>query len=191
VLSVTTGGLLLRLERLRHKAPPNLAAATRGMTRTAISNARRAAEDISGAVAERRILMPSLEVVGAGDLTRLTSAECLQLLSTRSVGRLAYIARAGVPDIVPVNYEMDGETLMLRSGPGPKLQAAVRREVVAFEVDDIDEENHRGWSVVVTGVATQVLSPGTTPRGPSPWASGPRRHTIRVLPRRIDGRRLL
>lgn len=191
MLSVATSGVLIGLDRLRHTTPTNLATAARTVTRTALDNARKAAEEISGAVSERRVLAHSLEVAGAGDLARLTRAECLDLLSSRSVGRLAYIARAGVPDIVPVNYAMDGERLILRSGPGPKLQAAVRRDLVAFEVDDIDEDSHTGWSVVVTGIATRILAQDAAFSAPAPWASGPRRHTIRIAPRRIDGRRLL
>jgi hypothetical protein len=47
---------------------------------------------------------------------------------------------------------VDGD-LLLRSGPGPKLQAAERREVVAFEVDDLADDGTSGWSVLVVGVA--------------------------------------
>ena len=107
------------------------------------------------------------------------------------MGHLAYIARVGVPDIVPVNYEMDGDALLIRSAPGPKLQAAERGDVVAFEVDDIDEDRHTGWSVVVIGRARSVVTGYDGTSAPTPWARGPRRHMIRIEPRRVDGRRLL
>lgn len=170
----------------------NIVAAARHVRRSALENARRAADEISTAVDERRILARSLVEPGSGDLARLTPAQCHELLTTRSVGRLAYIARAGVPDIVPVNYVMDGEALLIRSAPGPKLQAAERREAVAFEVDEVDEDSHTGWSVVVVGLARR-LSHEEAERGPQPvpWVDGPRRHTIRIEPRRVEGRRLL
>lgn len=161
--------------------------------RGAVSNARRAVEEITTAVDERRRVVQALEEGdGPGDLARLSVLECRDLLATRSLGRLAYIARAGVPDIVPVNYVMDGTAVLIRSAPGPKLQAAERGELVAFEVDDIDEQARTGWSVVVVGTARRLTPEQARdlPQ-PEPWAGGPRTATIRIEPRRLDGRRLL
>lgn len=182
----------MSIDRWASSAPRTLAGAARLVTRSAIDNARRAAEQLGFVVAERRVLEQLMAAPEPGDLTRLTPAECGELLLTRSVGRLAYVARAGVPDIVPVNYVMDGDAVLLRSGPGPKLQAAERGDVVAFEVDDIDELTHTGWSVVLVGRASLVPPDQSiaAAAGP-PWANGPRRHTMRIAPRRIDGRRLL
>ena len=162
-------------------------------TRGAVANARRAVEEVAAAVDERRRVVQALDAGEApGDLARLTVIECRDLLATKALGRLAYVARAGMPDIVPVNYVMDGTSVLIRSAPGPKLQAAERRELVAFEVDDIDEHARTGWSVVVIGTARR-LTPEEAQRhpAPEPWASGPRLHTLRIEPRRIDGRRLL
>jgi len=164
---------------------------------SALANARTAVESISAAVAERAELMRLLvhddrPDEHPGDLIALSRVACLDLLRTRSVGRLAYVARAGVPDVVPVNYVVDGEDVLIRSGPGPKLQAAERGDLVAFEVDDIDEATQRGWSVVVHGKARR-LSPADVQHlqvQAQPWAVGPRSHVIRVRPRRITGRRL-
>jgi nitroimidazol reductase NimA-like FMN-containing flavoprotein (pyridoxamine 5'-phosphate oxidase superfamily) len=161
----------------------------------AVDNARRAAAEITAAVADRRVLAAALESAPhRGDLVRLTRGQCTDRLASKSVGRLAYVARHGVPDIVPVNYELDGEDVIIRCAPGPKLQAAERGEVVAFEVDDLDDDLHTGWSVVVVGRAVRI-SPLLTDRAgthlPESWARGPRRHGIRIHPGRIDGRRLL
>lgn len=85
-----------------------------------------------------------------------------------------------------------GDKVLVRSGPGPKLQAAERGDMVAFEVDDIDEEQHTGWSVVVVG-RTRRLSAAEQNRVelvPTPWAVGPRLHLVRITPTRITGRRL-
>lgn len=165
----------------------------RSLTAGALDNARRSRDEIARTVAERRRLRDGLSrTQEPGDLTELDDTECLALLASRSLGRLAYVARAGVPDLVPVNYALQGRDVMMRSGAGPKLQAAQRRDVVAFEVDDIDEERRSGWSVVVVGrlllVPPETVMPGWTPM---PWASGPRRHLMRLQTRRITGRQLL
>lgn len=162
----------------------------------AVSNARAASAALAVTVAEREALTGALDTDDArpGDLTRLGRSDCLELLAGRSLGRLAYVARAGVPDIVPVNYVLHRGDVLLRSGPGPKQQAAERREQVAFEVDALDESRHRGWSVVVVGRLTR-LTPTEQARlaerdGPVPWAHGPRSAVLRLRPTRIDGRRL-
>ena len=164
---------------------------------SALANARSAMESIGAAVADRTELRRLLvrddrPEAHPGDLIALSRDACLELLRSRSVGRLAYVARTGVPDVVPVNYVLAGDDVLIRSGPGPKLQAAERRDVVAFEVDHIDEDAHSGWSVVVHGTATR-LSAAEAARLPvdaRPWAVGPRSHVIRVRPQRITGRRL-
>lgn len=158
----------------------------------AVDNARNAVAVLAGQVRDRQALAPVDD--GPGFLTRLPPEECLALLATRRLGRLAYVARAGVPDVVPVNYAVHDRALLLRSGPGPKLQAAERGDVVAFEVDDLDEDAHTGWSVVVTGRARRLPleEQRSLPEDALPvaWAKGPRYAVIRVRPSRLDGRRL-
>ena len=84
-----------------------------------------------------------------------------------------------------------GVTVLIRSGPGPKLQAAERQELVAFEVDDLDEDGRSGWSVVIHGRASRLpWSEQQLDLAGSPWATGPRRQLIRIRPRRVIGRRI-
>ena len=169
--------------------------ARRGLS--AISNARTAVDAIGTAVADRAELMRLLVRDDRPDLAHGTLAvlgreECQELLATQRVGRFSYVARAGVPDVVPVNYALDGHDIVIRSGPGPKLQAAERGDLVAFEVDQIDEDGQRGWSVVVHGRAA-VLSQAEQQRLSAdavPWATGPRSHVIRIHATRVTGRRL-
>lgn len=158
---------------------------------SALDNALAATQVLATSLADRRALAPD-EAPELGGFSRLERSECLRLLGSRDLGRLAYVARAGVPDIVPVNYALEGEDVVFRTGPGPKLQAAERRELVAFEVDDIDEERHTGWSVVVVGRARRLSEheAGQVAALPLPWALGPRRHLVRISPVRVDGRRL-
>ena len=162
--------------------------------RSAIANARAAAASVSTAVAERTELTRSLTDDRDGDhaLHLLPESECRRLLALHSVGRLAYVARAAVPEIVPVAYAYDGSDVLIRSGPGPKLQAAERGERVAFEIDDLDVEARTGWSVVVHGTATRLRRSDAERLdvAPEPWADGPRNAVIRIRPSRITGRRL-
>ena len=164
----------------------------RAVTTSALDNARAATGAVRLAVQDRDALAPRAddEAAARGDLALLSRAQCRALLATRTVGRLAYVARAGVPDIAPVNYALDGDDVLVRSGPGPKLQAAQRGDVVAFEVDDLDEDGRTGWSVVVVGRASVVRPGQQAADGPVPWSNGPRRHLLRITPARVTGRRL-
>lgn len=151
----------------------------------ALSNARRALDDVRRAVTDRAELQES----GEHGVTRMAHDEAVQLLAAHTVGRFAYVAREGVPDVVPVNYAWRDGVVLIRSGPGPKLQAAQRGDRVAFEVDELDVERRTGRSVVVIGRATLDVA-GPDDPDPSPWASGPRRHLIRITPSRVEGRRI-
>ena len=159
----------------------------------ALDNAAASTAAIAEQVRLREALAPA-DDDEPGSLARLDRATCLQLLSSRRTGRLAYVARAGVPDVVPVNLAVDGERLLVRSGPGPKLQAAERREVVAVEVDDLDEDTRTGWSVVVAGRArrlhTSEVAALPADLLPEVWARGPRSSVIAIELTRVEGRRL-
>lgn len=176
--------------------PRSVASLVQRTSGSALANARSAADLLGTAIADRTELTRQLLTEHeppdpGGALSPISPDECLRLLASCSLGRLAYIARARVPDIVPVNFSLHDGDLLIRSGPGPKLQAAERRELVAFEVDRIDEDAKTGWSVVVHGVAERVPWSDElhVEVGPS-WATGPRQHVIRLSPRRITGRRL-
>lgn len=162
----------------------------------ALANARQALSTVTQQLLDRQALAPAdpESPLSAGDLASLSRDECLDLLRSKRIGRLAYVARAGVPDIAPVNYVMSGSDVLVRSGPGPKLQAAERRELVAFEVDELDEQRATGWSIVLVGPAQRLTLAQL--RGvaeddlPRPWANGPRHSVVRIRPTRITGRRL-
>jgi nitroimidazol reductase NimA-like FMN-containing flavoprotein (pyridoxamine 5'-phosphate oxidase superfamily) len=80
--------------------------------------------------------------------------ECYRLLRTQQVGRLAVNAEHH-PLVFPVNYGMDGDTIVLRTAPGTELSAAAHANVT-FEVDSIDQVARRGWSVLVRALAEEV-----------------------------------
>jgi nitroimidazol reductase NimA-like FMN-containing flavoprotein (pyridoxamine 5'-phosphate oxidase superfamily) len=90
----------------------------------------------------------------------LTRDECLHLLSTRSLGRIAVSSRA-LPVILPVNYVLIGDEVVMRTRSGTRLDAATRQAIVAFEVDEIDGDTGAGWSVMAQGIAREVTEPST------------------------------
>ncbi len=129
------------------------------------------------------------------DLAELTSPECYRLLATRHVGRLGVIAEHH-PLIIPMNYAMDDEIIVVRSRPGLKLDAA-RHANVTFQVDDIDTVTRTGWSVLVRGLAEEMtaahhprLVEQTRGTGLQPWVSGDDLRWVRIIPHGISGRRL-
>jgi hypothetical protein len=88
-------------------------------------------------------------------LTEINWHECLDLLRSERVGRLAVIVD-GRPDIFPVNFSLDAsDSIIVRTGVGTKLSAAVDHHV-SFEVDHFAPEQHAGWSIVIHGVAHQT-----------------------------------
>jgi nitroimidazol reductase NimA-like FMN-containing flavoprotein (pyridoxamine 5'-phosphate oxidase superfamily) len=165
-------------------------------TKGALTNAREATVSLALAVADRLAITGDLDKHDdePGALHAMSRADCYAVLRSESVARFAYVARAGVPDIVPVNYLLGGDNVLIRSGPGPKLQAAERREVVALEVDSIDRADHTARSVVVIGRAERLHESEAhalaETLADTAWAAGPRRHVIRIRPTRVTGRRL-
>ena len=117
---------------------------------------------------------------------------CLALLRHEVVGRIAVCA-AGVPTIFPVNFTMDGDSIVFRTAAGTKLTAGLR-EPVCFEIDRMDRVRRAGWSVLVTGRLEEVTPfDGPTHERVSsltidPWADGEKPHVLRLVPDRISGR---
>jgi nitroimidazol reductase NimA-like FMN-containing flavoprotein (pyridoxamine 5'-phosphate oxidase superfamily) len=124
----------------------------------------------------------------------LTREECLRLLATEEVGRLAVVL-GRQPLVVPVNYVLDGETIVFRSDAGTKL-ATASHERVAFEIDHIDHDRQSGWSVLVQGVGQEItpafsrLFDKVRALAITPWAPGDNKHWVRITPIEISGRRV-
>lgn len=123
----------------------------------------------------------------------LTAAECYDLLAPGGVGRVAFTTADG-PAVLPVNYAMVGQTVIFRTAPDTLL-AGYLNGPAGFEVDHLDEALSQGWSVLVTGRAVRVTSEAEVRRleqyaGVQPWAGGPRDVYVRIIPRKITGRRI-
>jgi nitroimidazol reductase NimA-like FMN-containing flavoprotein (pyridoxamine 5'-phosphate oxidase superfamily) len=120
--------------------------------------------------------------------------ECLRLLAGDEVGRLAVVT-GGAPAIFPVNYVLDGDSIIFRTDEGTKLRSAGRAPAY-FEIDDIDRQHRTGWSVVVSGRLEEVTQfDGRTLQRiqelpVDPWAGGAKAHWMRLVSDRITGRRV-
>lgn len=121
-------------------------------------------------------------------------AECLRLLRKGVLGRIVYTVNA-LPAIQPVNYVVDGESIVIRTASASKLAMAGRREIVAFEVDDIDDDIGTGWSVVVTGQAGPVSERGEISRIDllplRSWAVTESGRYVRISCELVTGRRII
>lgn len=128
-----------------------------------------------------------------GRLIEMTAAESYKLMGSTSVGRVAFVDEDG-PIVLPVNYVLDGDTVLFRTSPANTLGRHLAFATVAFQVDEFDDYTQSGWSVLVRGIATYVpyeeLARTDAPL-PYPWADGSRPLVIRVTPRSVTGRRLL
>jgi uncharacterized protein len=128
-------------------------------------------------------------------LAVLPRDECLDRLRHTRVGRVAFVEN-GEPVILPVNHEIDGETIVFRTASGSKLAAAASESPVAFEVDGFDADRRAGWSVVVRGTAALITDDAEVRRlrtlGVWPWADAAERpHWVRVRPYEITGRQIV
>jgi nitroimidazol reductase NimA-like FMN-containing flavoprotein (pyridoxamine 5'-phosphate oxidase superfamily) len=126
----------------------------------------------------------------------IPTEECYRLLATQEIGRIGVNAEH-YPLILPVNYAVDGTTLVIRTRPGTILRAAEHANVT-FEVDQIDPQTRSGWSVLVRGQAEEVgaehraeLVARTHSTGVQPWAPGEHGNWLRVIAHDVSGRRIV
>jgi nitroimidazol reductase NimA-like FMN-containing flavoprotein (pyridoxamine 5'-phosphate oxidase superfamily) len=122
----------------------------------------------------------------------ISPARCQELLESQSVGRIAWQAADG-PQILPVTYAWHQGVIIFRTSPYGVLSELIRPTAVAFEVDELDQVNRRGWSVVVQGRAQGVAEPDQlvqmwTVGSVVPWAAGVRNVFIQVTPHKVTGR---
>jgi len=132
---------------------------------------------------------------GVANLETLDRSECLNLLATAQVGRLAFVVDRR-PEILPVNYALADGAVVFRTSEGSALTKASMTEV-AFEVDGVDESTRTGWSVLLKGQADDIgdavdeTSERLRRLSLVSWAPGRRDRWFVVRPRQISGRRLL
>lgn len=123
----------------------------------------------------------------------LERAECLRLLSQQTLGRIAFTSGA-LPYVLPINFHLSDERILVRTRRGGRLDDALHDTVVAFEVDDVDQAAHTGWSIAVTGVATEVTDAGDVARAErqpaARWPAPGLDSLIAISTEMLSGRRL-
>jgi hypothetical protein len=126
------------------------------------------------------------------DTELLDEAECLDLLPTVRIGRIAFTQDA-LPAVQPVTFAVLDREVLIPTYQGSTVAAAGRRAVVAFVVDEFDVRDRTGWSVTVVGRSRLIVDVEEVRRidrlGVQPWFHGPARCYIGVQVRLVTGRR--
>ncbi|MEV5237893.1 pyridoxamine 5'-phosphate oxidase family protein [Streptomyces cinnamoneus] len=125
-------------------------------------------------------------------LAQLPEDECWRRLGTHGIGRIGLSAPGAAPVVLPVNFLVEGRTVVYRTDADGAAAPAEGAQL-AFEADHIDEQLSRGWSVLIAGTAEHITDPGTvaslsTRPGAQPWAGGKRELWVRVRPGEVTGR---
>lgn len=111
------------------------------------------------------------------------------VLAGHRLGRLVTCFERHV-EIFPVNFVVDGRSLVFRTAEGSKLFTLTISSNVAFEVDGWDGTG--GWSVIARGAATEVTDADeiahleTLPL--HPWVPTVKTHWVRITPTEVTGR---
>jgi nitroimidazol reductase NimA-like FMN-containing flavoprotein (pyridoxamine 5'-phosphate oxidase superfamily) len=126
-------------------------------------------------------------------MEHLSPAACWELLRSTPVGRVVVMVD-GAPEVFPVNFVVDGNTVVFRSAPGSKLRGLERFPTTCFEADDVDLGCHTGWSIMVKGRAVGVTRGDERTRlADLPltlWTPGAKDTWIRIRPTEVTGRRI-
>lgn len=121
--------------------------------------------------------------------TVLSEAEAWDLLKRAEYGRLA-LSVLGEPDIYPLNFVAHNGALFMRTNPGTKLAELTVNERVAFEVDDVTDDE--AWSVVLKGTARVIVSQSEVDEADMlplrPWIPTRKYTYVEITPTHIHGR---
>lgn len=110
-------------------------------------------------------------------------------LASVEVGRIA-VSTEDLPEIFPINFCLDGESIVFRSAPGTKLEKLAHNGHVVFEADGWNDEG--GWSVIVKGIGALITDEdelARVKRAPLlPWVPTVKKIWVRITPSKITGR---
>lgn len=128
----------------------------------------------------------------APEIESLSQDQCWELLRGQVIGRLAVVADAH-PDIFPINYAVDTDSLVFRTAEGTKLYGSTSNTPVAFEIDGYDPSTEQAWSVVLRGTVLAIRAGSGLAEAENltlePWQGGIKNHLMRILPLNLSGRR--
>lgn len=123
------------------------------------------------------------------DLYELHPEECWEQLCLQEFGRLAFTVVDEL-HITPINYVVDGRTLLFRTAAGSKLFGVELGGEVAFEIDEIGDDI--ATSVVVRGTARRLEEDEEhrTENLPlRPWVGSNKPFVVEITPTEVTGRR--
>ncbi|MGV8882337.1 MAG: pyridoxamine 5'-phosphate oxidase family protein [Rhodoglobus sp.] len=122
-------------------------------------------------------------------MSELSDAASWALLSGRNFGHLG-LSEDNMPEIYPVNYSVDGHSIVFRTAEGSKLREITHNRHVVFEVDAETEDGV--WSVVVKGRALDLdVDPILTDHvlaALPPWTPTEPFVYVRITPDSLRGR---
>ncbi|MCZ2839315.1 pyridoxamine 5'-phosphate oxidase family protein [Modestobacter sp. VKM Ac-2985] len=125
------------------------------------------------------------------DVQALDEAECLRLLDTAPIGRIAFTEGA-LPAVQPVTFIRRDREIYVPTHRGSAVAAASRGAVVAFEVDQVDVRARTGWNVTVVGPSRLITDPVEIGRldrlGIGPWGPSGAHCYVGVQVRLVRGR---
>lgn len=121
----------------------------------------------------------------------LDPVECERLLRRGTFGRIGLWTPTG-PTILPVNYAVTDDAVVIRTSADGMLARYGHERQLVFEVDLVEEERWRGWSVLAHGRGLLDLDPGSRPMGERarPWAGGDRTAELSLVWTELTGRRV-
>jgi nitroimidazol reductase NimA-like FMN-containing flavoprotein (pyridoxamine 5'-phosphate oxidase superfamily) len=129
------------------------------------------------------------KVTQSDPLEVLGDEEAWRRVRGQELGRL--VTHVGdVLDIFPVNYALDGESVLFRTAEGSKLFELTVNDEVLFEVDDHTDTD--AWSVIIRGKARrletseEVAHADTLPL--RPWLPTLKYNYVRIEPTTVSGR---
>jgi len=132
---------------------------------------------------------PSFAHTESGALVALERFDCYLRLHSQTLGRVAVKIGENLV-VLPVFYAVMDDDIVFRTAPGTKLNAAVLKTKVAFEVDNASP----GWSVLVVGHAEELRDHDVQVRARTvlghDWPAGDRDQLVRIRAEQVTGRRL-
>lgn len=128
------------------------------------------------------------------DLQELPYDLCAQLVRAGVLGRMV-VNRPTGPEVVPVNYVVVDDAVLVRTAPGSLLDRFANGALMAFEVDHVNYQEWHGWSVVARGRGERLTADELTANerrapGPPAWVSRKEQTWIRLRWVTLTGRRI-
>ncbi len=116
---------------------------------------------------------------------------CWELLATADIARLGVVVGDDL-EIFPINFVLDGRTIVFRTGEGTKLAAITIAHRVVLEADGHYLASNQAWSVVVRGEAERLEDFQDIYRAEAlplrAWTGHPKQWFVRIRPTSVTGR---